>query len=169
MPNVLLGLGSNVGETLDNLREAVSRLNDICLISRVSSVYRTEPVGFADQDWFLNCALAAETSLSPEELLDRILRVEIAMGRKRSVRNGPRVIDIDILLFDNQQIEADALTVPHPRMHERAFVLYPATEVAATMQHPTLQTSIKSLLEQLPNAEQVERISAPAWPPLVAL
>jgi 2-amino-4-hydroxy-6-hydroxymethyldihydropteridine diphosphokinase len=168
MASVLLGLGSNVGEPLDNLREAVSRLSDICLISRVSSVYKTEPVGFADQDWFLNCALTAETSLSPLELLDRILRVEIAMGRTRTVRNGPRTIDIDILLFDDLQLEVEDLTVPHPRMYERAFVLHPASEIAPEMSHPTLQTSIKQALENLDGTEQVERISATAWPPQVA-
>lgn len=169
MANVLLGLGSNVGEPLDNLREAISRLSDICLVSRVSSVYKTEPVGFADQDWFLNCALTAETSLTPNELLDRILRVEIAMGRERSIRNGPRVIDIDILLFDDLQMATDDLSIPHPRMHQRAFVLHPAAEVAPDMQHPVLQVSIKQAFDELKDAEQVEQISAPAWPPQVTL
>ncbi len=165
MAKVLLGLGSNVGEPLDNLHEAISRLSDICLISRISSVYKSEPVGFADQDWFLNCAVSVETSLTPEELLDRILQVEIAMGRTRTVRNGPRTIDIDILLYDDRQIACSALTVPHPRMHERAFVLRPAAEIAPDMRHPVLQTSIKEALDQLEEAEQVDRINAPAWPP----
>ncbi len=165
MAEVLLGLGSNVGEPLDNLREAISRLSDICLISRISSVYKSEPVGFADQDWFLNCAVTVETSLTPEELLDRILQVEIAMGRTRTVRNGPRTIDIDILLYDDRQIACSTLTVPHPRMHQRAFVLHPAAEIAPDMRHPLLQTSIKEALNQLEEAEQVEKISAPAWPP----
>jgi 2-amino-4-hydroxy-6-hydroxymethyldihydropteridine diphosphokinase len=83
---------------IDNLCEAVFRLHEICLVSRVSSLYRTEPVGNADQDWFLNCAVLLETSLDAHELLDRILRIEIAMGRVRTIPNGPRVIDIDILL-----------------------------------------------------------------------
>jgi 2-amino-4-hydroxy-6-hydroxymethyldihydropteridine diphosphokinase len=165
MANVLLGLGSNVGEPLDNLREAISHLSDICLVSRISSVYKSEPVGFADQDWFLNCAVTVETSLTPEELLDRILQVEIAMRRTRTVRNGPRTIDIDILLFGDRQIAASALTVPHPRMHQRAFVLRPAAEIAPGMQHPVLQTSIEGALDQLEEAEAVEKISAPSWPP----
>lgn len=169
MANVLLGLGSNVGEPLDNLREAVSRLSHICLVSRVSSVYKTEPVGFADQAWFLNCALTAETSLSPQELLDRILRVEIAMGRERTVRNGPRIIDIDILLFDDLQMATDDLSIPHPRMHQRAFVLHPAVEIAPDMQHPVLQLSIKRAFEALQDSQRVDQISAPAWPPQLAL
>lgn len=169
MDEVLLGLGSNVGRPLDNLREAVFRLHEICLVSRVSSIYRTEPVGNADQDWFLNCAVLIETSLDPHELLDRLLRIETAMGRVRTIRNGPRIIDIDILLAGDRSINGAALTVPHPRMHERAFALYPSAEIAANMRHPLLRATVGDLLESLLPAEKIEKTSAPDWPPRLAL
>lgn len=165
MDEVLLGLGSNVGRPLENLREAIFRLREICLVSRVSSVYRTEPVGNVDQDWFLNCAAVVETPLEPFELLDRLLRVEEAMGRVRTIRNGPRIIDIDILLAGDRRIDAPTLTVPHPRMHERAFVLYPSAEIAAQMRHPVFEATVGELLEQLTPAEKVEKASATDWPP----
>lgn len=169
MDEVLLGLGSNVGRPIDNLREAVFRLHEICLVSRVSSLYRTQPVGNADQDWFLNCAVLLETSLDAHELLDRILRIEIAMGRVRTIRNGPRVIDIDILLAGDRQINDDALSVPHPRMHERAFALYPSAEIAADMRHPLLDATVKELAERLVSQEKAERTSGPDWPPRLML
>lgn len=169
MDEVLLGLGSNVGRPLDNLREAVFRLHEICLVSRVSSIYRTEPVGNADQDWFLNCAVVIETSLDPHELLDRLLRIETAMGRVRTIRNGPRIIDIDILLAGDRSISTAGLTVPHPRMHERAFALYPSAEIAASMRHPILRATVGDLLERLVPAERIEKTSAPDWPPRLAL
>lgn len=169
MDEVLLGLGSNVGRPLDNLREAVFRLHEICLVSRVSSVYRTEPVGNSDQDWFLNCAVLLETSLDPFELLDRLLRIEAAMGRVRTVRNGPRIIDIDILLAGERQINETELTVPHPRMHERAFVLYPSAEIAADVCHPALKTTVGELFGRLAPAEKVEKASIADWPPRLAL
>ena len=169
MDEVLLGLGSNVGRPLDSLREAVFRLHEICLVSRVSSIYRTEPVGNADQDWFLNCAVLLETSLDAFELLDRLLRIEAAMGRVRTVRNGPRVIDIDILLAGDRQIHEAALTVPHPRMHERAFTLYPSAEIAADMQHPVLHATVADLLRRLVPAEQIEKTNEADWPPRLTL
>ena len=169
MDEVLLGLGSNVGRPLDNLREAVFRLHEICLVSSVSSIYRSEPVGNADQDWFLNCAVLVETSLDAYELLDRILRIETAMGRVRTIRNGPRIIDIDILLAGDRRIDEAALTVPHPRMHERAFALYPSAEIAAGMRHPLLHVTVKDLAERLVAAEKIDKISAPDWPPRLVL
>jgi 2-amino-4-hydroxy-6-hydroxymethyldihydropteridine diphosphokinase len=169
MDEVLLGLGSNVGSPIDNLREAVFRLHEICLVSHVSSIYRTEPVGNADQDWFLNCAVLMETSLDAYELLDRILRIETAMGRLRTLRNGPRIIDIDILLAGDRQINDEALTVPHPRLHERAFALYPSAEIAAEMRHPLLDATVKELAERLISEEQVEKTSGPDWPPRLVL
>jgi 2-amino-4-hydroxy-6-hydroxymethyldihydropteridine diphosphokinase len=169
MDEVLLGLGSNVGRPLDNLREAVFRLHEICLVSRVSSIYRTEPVGNVDQDWFLNCAAVIETSLDPFELLDRLLRIETAMGRVRTISSGPRIIDIDILLAGERQIDTEALTVPHPRMHERAFALYPSAEIAAEMRHPLFEATVGDLLERLAPAEKVEKTSATDWPPRLVL
>lgn len=169
MDEVLLGLGSNVGSSIDNLREAIFRLHEICLVSRVSSAYRTEPVGNVHQDWFLNCAAVVETSLDPFELLDRLLRIEAAMGRVRAIRNGPRIIDIDILLAGDRQIDERTLTVPHPRMHERAFALCPSAEIAADMRHPVFEMTVGELLERLVPAEKVEKTNATDWPPRLAL
>lgn len=165
MAKVLLGLGSNVGKPVDNLSKAIGKLSETASILQVSSLYRSEPVGYANQDWFLNCALVAETSLQPQALLERILEIETLLGRVRTIRNGPRTIDIDILLYDGLQLEGPPLTVPHPRMHERAFVLRPAAEIAPAWQHPLLRLSIKTLSEILPAAEKIERFNAPAWPP----
>lgn len=168
MDEVLLGLGSNVGQPLENLREAIGRLHEIGPVLRVSSVYRTEPVGIVDQDWFLNCAVVIKTSLNPFELLDRLLHIEAAMGRVRTMRNGPRIIDIDILLAGDQRIDAPTLSVPHPRMHERAFVLSPSAEIAAQMRHPVLRATVRALLERLTPAEKVEKTIATDWPPRLA-
>ena len=169
MDEVLLGLGSNLGSPIDNLREAVFRLHEICLVSRLSSIYRTEPVGDIDQDWFLNCAVLMETSLDAHELLDRILRIETAMGRVRTIRNGPRIIDIDILLAGDRQTDDADLTVPHPRMHERAFVLYPSAEIAANMRHPLLNATVEDLRARLVSQAKAEKLSVPDWPPLLML
>ena len=169
MDEVLLGLGSNLGSPINNLREAVFRLHEICLVSRVSSIYRTEPVGDIDQDWFLNCAVLMETSLDANELLDRILSIETAMGRVRTIRNGPRIIDIDILLAGDRQTDDADLTVPHPRMHERAFVLYPSAEIAANMRHPLLNATVEDLRARLVSQAKAEKLSVPDWPPRLML
>ncbi len=165
MSEALLGLGSNVGDPQSNLREAVERLDRDCRVERVSSLYRTEPVGYVEQEWFLNCALRASTALDPAALLERIAAVEHELGRQREILNGPRTIDIDILLIDDYVVEERGLTVPHPRMHLRRFVLAPAVEIAAEWVHPILRRTLGTLLEDLHDESRVELYStaSQAW------
>jgi 2-amino-4-hydroxy-6-hydroxymethyldihydropteridine diphosphokinase len=152
-----LSLGSNVGDREKNLREAIARLGEFGRVRQVSSIYETEPVEFQEQAWFLNCVAELETSLSAVELLDGVLCIEKAMGRERVVKKGPRNIDIDILLFGDEVIQSRALTVPHPAMHERRFVLEPLVEIAEGVKHPRLGKSARELLAGLPEGPVVRK------------
>ena len=136
MPVVYLGLGSNRGNRLANLRGATQRLHAKVMLTQVSSVYETEPVGHADQPWFLNAVLEGYTELSAEELLKLALETEEALGRARSFPNAPRTLDVDILLYGELKIASPTLTVPHPRLTERGFTLCPLTEIAPLLEHP---------------------------------
>jgi 2-amino-4-hydroxy-6-hydroxymethyldihydropteridine diphosphokinase len=159
-----LSLGSNVGDRVQNLREAVANIRGIGDVVAVSSLYETEPVEFTEQSWFLNCAVAITTELAPEELMPRLLEIEREMGRERTVKKGPRRIDIDIVLFGDQVIETPELRVPHPAMHERRFVLEPMVEIAAAARHPVLKKSVRELLQQLPVGDAlVKRFESAEW------
>src|SRR5437879_4737040 len=125
-----LSLGSNLGDRANHLRDAIRRLKPHGRIVAVSSLYETEPVEFTNQPWFLNCAVALETTESPRQLMDSILHIELEMGRRRAEKKGPRTIDIDILLFGDAIVETPELTIPHPAMHQRRFVLEPLAEIA---------------------------------------
>ncbi len=153
-----LSLGSNIGDRADSLREAIEQLRGLGQVTAVSSLYETEPMEFREQPWFLNCAVQLETELTPEELLDGILRIEEKMGRHRLVKKGPRNIDLDILLFGDQIVEDAKLTIPHPAMHERRFVLDPLAEIAPTAWHPMDKRSIRELLEALLPGQSVRKI-----------
>jgi 2-amino-4-hydroxy-6-hydroxymethyldihydropteridine diphosphokinase len=145
-----LGLGSNLGDRFRNLAEAVRRLSltGTILITAVSSVYETDPVGDIDQPNYLNAALEIETPLSPKELLDVCLRIEKEMGRVRSGRWESRIIDIDVLFCGDEVISTKDLIVPHPLLHDRAFVLMPLAEIAPGLMHPMMNASIEELLEE---------------------
>ncbi len=138
MPTVYLGLGTNLGDRESNLREALRRLAELVRIEAVSSVYESEPVGFRAQPDFWNLVVRVHTELGPRALLVAIQEIERAMGRRPSFRNAPRVIDIDILLYDDVQLDLPELTIPHPRMLERAFVLVPLAELAPDLELPGL-------------------------------
>lgn len=153
-----LSLGTNVGDREKNLREAITCLGEFGRIRQVSSIYETEPVEFREQPWFLNCVVELETSLPAGELLGGLLRIEKAMGRERTVRKGPRNIDIDILLFGNAVIQSAGLNVPHPAMQERRFVLDPLAEIAGEVRHPVLRKTVRELLEELPEGQVVRKI-----------
>jgi 2-amino-4-hydroxy-6-hydroxymethyldihydropteridine diphosphokinase len=157
---VYLSLGSNLGDREGNLRDAIRRLGDLGEVKRVSSFYETEPVEFTEQPWFLNCAIELETEKTPRELLQGLLAIEQAMGRQRIQPKGPRLIDLDILLFGDEVICDAALTVPHPAMQERRFVLEPLAEIAAEARHPVLKESAAELLRALQrDSEQVRRVT----------
>jgi 2-amino-4-hydroxy-6-hydroxymethyldihydropteridine diphosphokinase len=158
MPNlVYLSLGSNVGDRDAYLRAAIAWLETKGGIVSVSSFYETEPVEFTEQGWFLNCAVALETAETPEQLMAAILRFEQQMGRQRIQRKGPRTIDIDILLFGDTILDTPALTVPHPAMHQRRFVLEPLAEIGPAVRHPVLKKTIRELLDALPAGQAVRK------------
>ena len=147
MVAVYLGLGSNLGDREDNLRRAVSLLSRRASLIALSSVYEAEPWGYASQPTFFNMACLLETSLSPQDLLELAQSVERDLGRVPSFRYGPRVIDVDILLYGDEMIETPRLQVPHPRLWQRAFALTPLAEIAPGLAHPVLGASIADLLE----------------------
>lgn len=138
MNNVFLSIGSNIGDRLDHLTEAVRALqrNEGTNVISISSIYETAPVGYTDQADFLNLVVKIETELDPFAVLELCQQIEQGLGRKRTIRWGPRTVDLDILLYNNDNIEAENLTIPHPRMHERDFVLVPLLEIASTLIHP---------------------------------
>jgi 2-amino-4-hydroxy-6-hydroxymethyldihydropteridine diphosphokinase len=146
-----VGLGANLGDPRQQLREALKRLNaaDEVEVVRVSSFYRNPPLGPADQPWYVNAAARLRTRLSAEELLRLLQQVEAAMGRVRGPRWGPRPIDLDLLLYNGEVIFTPNLVVPHPEMHRRAFVLAPLAEIAPQAWHPVLKKSASDLLSEL--------------------
>lgn len=152
---IYLGLGSNLGDRRANLVEAVSRLKagGRLKVGAISRLYQTAPVGYADQPDFLNIAVEAETTFAPHELLSYLKRVEGEMGRHSTFRNGPRPIDIDILFYDDLFLDDDALTIPHPRLTERGFVLAPLADLVPGLLHPVKLQTVEELLDQLIEAD----------------
>jgi len=159
MPQVAyLSLGANVGDRERQLREAIARLGTGGRVVSVSSFYETEPVEFANQAWFLNCAVALATTQTPEQLMAALLAIEQEMGRRRSARKSPRTIDLDIVLFGETIVDSPALTIPHPEMHRRRFVLEPLAEIAPDARHPVFKRTVRELLEALPAGQIVRRV-----------
>lgn len=155
---VYLSLGSNLGDRAGNLRTALDKLAELGAVEAVSAFYETEPVGLTNQPWFLNCAVKLETEKMPRQLISGVLNLEQEMGRQRKQKNGPRIIDVDILLFGTSVIDTAGLTVPHPRLHERRFVLEPLAEIAPDVRHPIFKRSMRELRDALPSGPTVRRI-----------
>ena len=160
MNKTYLLTGGNEGDRYLHMQQAKAKIELICgRIIRVSSLYETAPWGKTDQPDFLNQVLLVETPLLPGELLQSIFEIEKALGRKRSLRNAPRTIDIDILFYDTEVIESPGLTIPHPRISERRFVLEPLNEIASDYIHPVLHKSVRQLLLECKDELAVKKIS----------
>ncbi|MDP9161797.1 MAG: 2-amino-4-hydroxy-6-hydroxymethyldihydropteridine diphosphokinase [Acidobacteriota bacterium] len=156
-----LSVGSNLNDRLAYLKRAIWELGAAEKVVAVSSFYETEPVEFTEQPWFINCAVKVETEKTPQQLMDSVLDIEREMGRERTVnetKKGPRIIDIDILLFGDAKIEIPGLSIPHPGLHNRRFVLQPLAEIASELRHPSLNRTIQELLEALPDGQIVRKI-----------
>jgi 2-amino-4-hydroxy-6-hydroxymethyldihydropteridine diphosphokinase len=155
MSIVYLGLGTNLGDRLSNLSNAIDALQPNCQIVAMSRIYETAPVGLTDQPSFLNMAVKAQTALPPLELLAVLKQLEKTLGRTEAVRWGPRLIDLDILLYDQLHLSHATLDIPHPRLIERRFALAPLADVGAEALHPTAGKTIAELLALLPPDEGV--------------
>ena len=151
MKTVYLALGSNIGDRESNLRAAIENMASAgILVVRESPIYETEPVGYTAQRWFLNMVVEAETALFPLQLLTRTGKIERALGRVRTIPNGPRTIDIDILLYGTAVVRTPRLEIPHPGMHERRFVLAPLADLAPDLRHPVSRKTVRQMLSEAP-------------------
>ncbi len=162
---VYLGLGSNLGDRRAHLERALGEMRALGIeVLRVSSLYESEPVDWSEQPWFLNCVVEAETEHMPRQLLHKLQCIELRLGRRRSARRGPRTIDIDILLFGEHVMDTEELTIPHPRLARRRFVLEPLRELAADLRHPLSRRTMAELLAEVPDRTRVERVGQPPLP-----
>ena len=158
---VYLSLGSNLGDREKNLRTAIAALADSKVrVTRISSLYETEPVDLREQPWFLNCAVHAATEMPPLDLLHALRGIESLMGSKKLVPKGPRLIDLDILLYGDETIDTPELQVPHPRMLQRRFVLVPLAEIAPSLKHPSWKATAGELLANLSDASVARKFEA---------
>lgn len=156
MVKAYLGLGSNLGNKSANLKKAISYLKKYIKVTKMSAFYKTEPVGYKNQDWFLNCAVEAETGIKPLDLLKLLKSIEKKLKRAKTIKYGPRTIDIDILFYGNNIMKTKKLVIPHPRMHKRLFVLEPLSSIKPGLVHPKIKKTIIQLKNTLKNKKGVE-------------
>jgi 2-amino-4-hydroxy-6-hydroxymethyldihydropteridine diphosphokinase len=160
MSTVFLALGSNVGDREENLRRAITLLHDSGIeIRKVSALYETEPVDYLDQSWFLNAVLEAETKYQAIALLTAMRGIEQVMGSNKPFAKGPRLIDLDLLLYADQTVDTPDLQIPHPRMLERRFVLIPLVEIAPQLRHPSWPGTAKKMLDKCPDTSEVRKLT----------
>ena len=155
---VYLALGSNLGDREENLKQAIAALPPQMVVKARSHVYETQPWGYEDQPKFLNQVIKVKTYLDPEPLLKHLKRLEVALGRKASFPNGPRLIDLDILFYDDRVFNTPSLVIPHPRLHERGFVLLPLMDIDPDLVHPVNNKSVREMLAQC-NVEGIEKFA----------
>ena len=155
-----IGIGSNIGNKARTCQKAIAEIlkaNHHKLLAQ-SSLFKTQPVGYTSQDWFVNGVIKIETELEPLDLLRMLKAIESRMGRAKTVRWGPRVIDLDILFFDEEVIKSEEVQIPHPSLHERQFVLIPLAEIDRNLIHPGLKKTVRELLEALKEDQGVEKL-----------
>lgn len=157
MPVVYIGLGSNKGDRLKNIDSALNHLKEKIVVEKISSFYLTEPVEMKG-GWFVNCVLEGKTEQPPEKLLHTLLEIEKRMGRVREKKKASRVIDLDLLLYEDAVVDKSDLAVPHPHLHKRRFVLTPLVEINPRLVHPLLGKSLKEILGELKDSYQVDKI-----------
>ena len=157
MPYVFIGIGSNMGDKRQYIASAMESMKEKCNILKISPLYETEPVGYKSQQWFLNCAAKIQTKLSPHDILEFLAAIEKKLGRVRTINNGPRTIDLVILFYDDEIINTQDLQIPHPRAHERLFVLMPLNDIEPNLMHPVLRKRIFELTESLKSPEEVRK------------
>lgn len=156
---VYVGLGSNLGDRVAYLREAVTRLRAVMTVEKASQLYVAAPLGYVRDDAFINAVVSGKTTLKPLDLLQMLQDIEVVMGRRPGVQFGPRPIDLDILFYDAVQIASRKLTIPHPLLHQRAFVLKPLVEIAPNLMHPVMYYTTSQLLQDAEEADQVQIFS----------
>ncbi|UCD71335.1 MAG: 2-amino-4-hydroxy-6-hydroxymethyldihydropteridine diphosphokinase [Syntrophobacterales bacterium] len=157
-----IGIGSNVGDKVKKCRQAITKIsqwNENTLLAQ-SSFYKTEPIGYTQQDWFINCVIEIETSFTAYELLHVLEDIEISMGRERILKWGPRIIDLDILFLNDEIIRCKELTVPHPEVQNRAFVLVPLCEIAGDYIHPLLNKPISQLMADVGDEQGIKKLGS---------
>ena len=160
MSEVYLGLGSNLGDRVENIKDMLAGLEEEAKLIQLSSIYETVPVGYLNQPTFLNAVCLIETEMTPDELLSWIKKIETGVGPGATFRNGPRYADIDILLVDNLVLETPRLAIPHPRLVERAFVLVPLVEIAPNLLHPVLNLKMSEVLGRIERPWGVKKLPA---------
>lgn len=158
---VFIGIGANIGSVRENFARAVRSIEKCARVVAVSSLYESEPVGLKDQPKFTNAVIKIETELSPLELLDCLQAIEKEIGRKKTVRWGPRVIDLDIIFYGDLVMATDSLVIPHPRGHERRFVMEPLLEIDPSAWHPAENMSVKDICSQLGDSQSISKICGP--------
>jgi 2-amino-4-hydroxy-6-hydroxymethyldihydropteridine diphosphokinase len=159
-----IGVGSNLGDKAGQCEQGILEILSVDrhrLLAR-SSLYKTQPLGYLDQDWFVNGVIQIETELDPLGLLRSMKEIESRLGRIQTIRWGPRAIDLDLLFFDDQVVETEELRIPHPLLHERQFVLIPLAEIDGQLVHPVLRKTVRELLEKLTQDQGVEKIDSGA-------
>jgi 2-amino-4-hydroxy-6-hydroxymethyldihydropteridine diphosphokinase len=159
MNTVFIGIGSNIGDKYKHVSEALDLLKVNCDIMDISSCYLTTPIGYKEQSNFINLVIKVETDLDPDNLMDFLLEVESSLGRTRSILNGPRKIDLDILFYNQEIINNDKLCIPHPRLQQRLFVLIPMSEIDPDFSHPVINKTIGELANSFELVDQLNGIS----------